>query len=87
MCIRDSISKDLNGIINGWNRGAEKIFGYTAAEAIGKPMLMLFPPELVPEEAGILARIGRGESVEHYETVRVRKDGNRIDVSVTIRCV
>ena len=78
------ISKDLNGIINGWNRGAEKIFGYTAAEAIGKPMLMLFPPELVPEEAGILARIGRGESVEHYETVRVRKDGNRIDVSVTI---
>jgi len=78
------ISKDLNGVINGWNRGAEKIFGYTVAETLGKPMLMLFPPELVKEETDILARIGRGESVEHYETVRVRKDGGIIDVSVTI---
>ena len=78
------ISKDLKGTINAWNRGAEKIFGYTAAEAVGKPMLMLFPPELAAEEFGILARIGRGESVEHYETVRIRKDGTRIDVSVTI---
>ena len=78
------ISKDLNGIINAWNRGAEKIFGYTADEAVAQSMLMIFPPELVPEEADILARIGRGESVEHYETVRVRKDGTKIDVSVTI---
>jgi PAS domain S-box-containing protein len=78
------ISKDLKGIINGWNRGAEKIFGYSAAEAMGKPMLMLFPPERVNEESDILARIGRGESVQHFETIRVRKDGTKIDVSVTI---
>jgi PAS domain S-box-containing protein len=78
------LSKDLQGIINAWNRGAERIFGYTAAEVMGKPMLMLFPPERVEEEADILARIARGESVEHFETVRVRKDGRRIDVSVTI---
>jgi PAS domain S-box-containing protein len=78
------ISKDLNGIITAWNRGAEKIFGYPAAEIIGKPMLMLFPPELAADETGILARIRRGESVEHYETVRIRKDHMRIDVSATI---
>ena len=78
------ISKDLNGIDQSWNRGAEKIFGYSASEAVGKPMLMLFPPERVQEESDILARIRRGESVEHFETVRVRKDGRRIDVSVTI---
>ena len=78
------ISKDLNGIINAWNRGAEKIFGYSASEILGKPMLMLFPPELVNEEAEILGRARRGESIEHFETVRVRKDGTRIDVSVTI---
>jgi len=78
------ISKDLNGIINAWNRGAEKIFGYSAAEAVGKPMLMLFPPELVNEEPDILVRIRRGESIQHYETVRIRKDGKRIDVSVTV---
>jgi PAS domain S-box-containing protein len=78
------ISKDLNGIINAWNRGAQKIFGYSAAEALGKPMLMLFPPEFAGEEPGILARVRRGESVEHFETVRVRKDGARIDASVTI---
>ncbi|MGA7502772.1 MAG: PAS domain S-box protein [Candidatus Sulfotelmatobacter sp.] len=78
------ISKDMDGIINGWNRGAEKIFGYTAAEVLGEPMLMLFPPDRVNEEPGILARIRRGESVEHFETVRVRKDGRNIDVSVTI---
>jgi PAS domain S-box-containing protein len=78
------ISKDLNGIINAWNRGAEKIFGYTAAEAVGRPMTMLFPPGLVHEEAAILARIRAGESVEHFETVRVRKGGESIEVSVTI---
>ena len=78
------ISKDLNGIINAWNRGAEKIFGYPAVEIIGKPMLVLFPPELAGEETGILARIRRGESIQHYETVRIRKDDKRIDVSVTV---
>jgi len=78
------ISKDLNGTINAWNRGAEKVFGYPASEALGKPMLMLIPPERVNEESDILARIRRGESVEHFETVRVRKDGKKIDVSATI---
>ena len=78
------ISKDLNGTINGWNHGAENIFGYRAAEMMGKPILMLFPPERVNEESDILARIRRGESVKHFETVRVRKDGRSIDVSVTI---
>jgi PAS domain S-box-containing protein len=78
------ISKDLTGTINAWNRGAEKIFGYSAEEAVGKPMLMLFPPDRIKEDADILGRIGRGESVEHFETVRVRKDGTKIDVSVAI---
>jgi PAS domain S-box-containing protein len=78
------ISKTLDGIITTWNPGAEKLFGYWSAEAVGQPMLMLFPPERVREEADILARIARGESVDHYETVRVRKDGKRIEVSVTI---
>jgi PAS domain S-box-containing protein len=78
------MSKDLNGVITAWNSGAEKIFGYSAAEVIGKPMLMLFPPERVHEERLILERIGRGESVEHFETVRVRKDGTRVDVSTAI---
>jgi PAS domain S-box-containing protein len=78
------ISKDLNGTINAWNRGAEKVFGYSSSEAVGRPMLMLFPPECVSEEPDILARIRRGESVEHLETVRVRKDGKKINVSATI---
>ena len=78
------MSKTLDGIITSWNPGAEKIFGYAAAEAIGRSMLMLFPPEHIHEEAGILARVARGESVEHYETVRVRKDGGRVNVSVTV---
>ena len=78
------ISEDLNGSINGWNHGAEKIFGYTAAEALGKAMGLVFPPERASEEADILGQIRQGKSVERFETVRVRKDGTRIDVSVTI---
>jgi PAS domain S-box-containing protein len=78
------ISKDLNGIVTAWNAGAEKVFGYTAAETMGKPLLMLFPPERMNEEADVLARIQRGVSVEHFETVRIRKDGIEIAVSVTI---
>jgi PAS domain S-box-containing protein len=78
------ISKDLDGTINAWNRGAEKVFGYSSSEAVGKSMRMLLPRERANEETDILARIGRGESVEHFETMRVRKDGKRIDVSVTI---
>ncbi|MGA6988325.1 MAG: PAS domain S-box protein [Terriglobales bacterium] len=78
------ISKTLDGIITAWNPGAEKVFGYLSAEAVGKPMRMLIPPERANEELDILARIGRGESVEHFETIRVRKDGTHIDVSATI---
>jgi len=78
------ISKTLEGTINTWNRGAEKAFGYSASEMVGKAMLTLIPPERASEESDILARIRRGVSVEHFETVRIRKDGKRIDVSVTI---
>jgi len=78
------VSKDLNGIINSWNDGAERIFGYTAEEAIGKSITILIPPDRQDEEPGILERIRRGQRVEHYETVRMRKDGSRIDISLTV---
>jgi len=77
------ISKNLDGTITSWNRGAERIFGYTPGEALGKSVRMLVPTERLAEESDILARIGRGEKVDHFETVRVRKDGRKIDVSVT----
>jgi PAS domain S-box len=70
------ISKDLDGIIRTWNSGAERLFGHTASEAIGRPVTILFPPGLEDEEPGILARIRRGERIHHYETVRRRKDGS-----------
>jgi PAS domain S-box-containing protein len=78
------ISKTLDGTITAWNRGAEKVFGYSSAEAVGKSIALLLPPERVDEEAGIMAFLGRGESVDHFDTVRIRKGGKRIDVSVTI---
>ena len=78
------IGKTLDGIITSWNRGAENIFGYTAAETIGQPLLMLMPPERRDEEKEILAQTSLGQPVEHFETVRIRKDGRRIDVFVTI---
>src|SRR5215212_3188408 len=78
------VSKDLNGIVMSWNQAAERIFGYTAEEMIGQPIARLVPPERPNEEPEILARLRRGERIDHYETVRVRKDGTRIDVSVTI---
>ena len=78
------VSKDLNGIVRSWNPGAERIFGYTAAEMIGRPIEVIFPPDRRDEEPKILARLRRGERVDHFETVRVRKDGTPIDVSVTI---
>ncbi|EEF58919.1 PAS domain S-box protein [Pedosphaera parvula] len=77
------ISKDLNGIITSWNAGAQKLFGYTAAEAIGQPITIVFPAERLNEEEGILARIRRGERIDHYETIRQHKDGTRIDISLT----
>ncbi|WIG55390.1 MAG: Chemotaxis protein methyltransferase CheR [Rhodanobacteraceae bacterium] len=78
------IRKDLNGIIETWNAGAERIFGYTADEVIGKPVTILMPPDRVNEEPGILARLRRGERVDHYETVRQRKDGSLIDIALTV---
>jgi PAS domain S-box-containing protein len=78
------ISKTLEGTIMSWNRGAGRVFGYSSAEALGKSMRMLLPPDRIDEESDILSRIARGEGVNHFETVRVRKDGNKIDVSVTI---
>jgi PAS domain S-box-containing protein len=81
------ISKTLGGVITSWNLGAERLFGYSAREAIGKPMLMLFPPDRTTEEAEILARIRRGEAVDHFDTVRVRRDGKEIDVSVALSAI
>ncbi|HKQ74900.1 MAG TPA: ATP-binding protein, partial [Blastocatellia bacterium] len=78
------ISKDLNGVILSWNKGAEKLFGYRAAEAIGKSIAILIPPERMSEEPQILERIRRGERINHYETVRRRKDGHEIDISLTL---
>lgn len=78
------ISKDLNGIITTWNRGAQKIFGYRADEIIGQPVTVLMPPERFDEEPFILDRVRRGESVEHYQTVRRRKDGRDFDISLTV---
>lgn len=78
------ISKDLNGIIKSWNRGAERIFGYTADEAIGKHISMLAPPERVDEIPNILDRIRRGERVDHYQSKRRAKDGRVLTVSLTI---
>jgi PAS domain S-box-containing protein len=78
------VSKDLNGVITSWNEGAERLFGYTAAEAIGRPITMLMPPDRQDEEPGILERIRRGAPIEHYETVRQRKDGTLLDISLTV---
>jgi two-component system, LuxR family, sensor kinase FixL len=77
------IAKDLNGIILSWNRAAERLFGYTASEVFGQPITVIFPPDRIEEEAVILGRIRSGERVDHYETVRRRKDGQIISVSVT----
>ena len=78
------ISKNLDGIILTWNRGAERLFGFSEAEAVGQPIAILAPPELRQEEEAILYKTRAGEKVEHFETVRVTKEGKRIDVSLTI---
>ena len=78
------VSKDLNGVIATWNRGAERLFGYLAEEIIGKPIMILIPPDRHAEEAGILERIQRGERIDHFETVRRCKDGSLVTVSLTV---
>jgi PAS domain S-box-containing protein len=78
------LSKNLNGTIMSWNAGAERMFGYSAGEMIGQSILRLIPPELISEEDDILGRLRAGERIDHYETVRVTKDGRRLDVSLTI---
>lgn len=78
------ISKDLNGIITSWNAGAERIFGYKAEEIVGHSVLQLIPADRQNEEPGILARLRRGERIDHYETVRQRKDGTLVEVSLTV---
>jgi PAS domain S-box-containing protein len=78
------VSKTLDGIVRTWNRGAERIFGYSAAEMVGRPIQTIIPPDRLEEEPRILERLRRGERVDHFETVRRRKDGTQIEVSVTI---
>jgi PAS domain S-box-containing protein len=78
------ISKDLNGTILSWNDGAGRLFGYAAHEMIGKSITILIPSERRDEEPGIINRIARGERVDHYETVRVRKDGSLVDISLSV---
>src|SRR5690606_33164054 len=78
------LSTDLGAIIRTWNAGAERLYGYTAAEAIGRSVNLLLPPEREDEEATILERIQRGEQIEHFETTRQRKDGTLVDVSLTV---
>jgi PAS domain S-box-containing protein len=77
-------SKDLNGIITSWNRSAEKLFGYTADEIIGKSVTLIIPPELHHDEDMILSKIRRGEKIDHFETIRVHKNGEKVEVSLTI---
>lgn len=78
------VSKDMNGVIATWNHGAQRLFGYTAEEAVGRPVTMLIPNDRLNEEPEILRRIRNGERVEHFETLRRRKDGGLIDISLTI---
>jgi two-component system, chemotaxis family, CheB/CheR fusion protein len=77
-------SKDLNGIVTSWNASAERIFGYKAEEIIGKPITLIIPPELRSDEDMILGKIARGERIHHFETVRLTRSGERIDVSLSI---
>jgi PAS domain S-box-containing protein len=78
------VSKTLDGIITSWNKGAERLFGYSATEAVGQPVTFIIPPDRIAEESDILSRLGHGERIDHFETVRQRKDGSLIEVSLTI---
>jgi PAS domain S-box-containing protein len=78
------LAKDLSGVIITWNQGAERLFGYTQNEVVGKPVTILIPADRHDEEPAILARIRRGERIEHYETIRRRKDGSLVEISLTV---
>ena len=78
------VSKTLDGIITSWNAGASRILGYSADEMVGQPILRIIPPELLDEERSILARLRKGERIDHFDTVRLTKDGRRVNVSLTV---
>ena len=78
------VSKTLDGVITSWNRAAERIFGYTATEAVGQHISLIIPEERRGEEVGVLARLIKGERIDHFETVRQAKDGRRVDISLTV---
>lgn len=78
------VTKSLDSIITSWNHGAQRIFGYLAEEVIGKSITILIPPDRLDEEPAILERIKRGERIDHYDTVRQRKDGSKLDISLTV---
>jgi PAS domain S-box-containing protein len=78
------VSKDLNGIVTSWNPAAERMFGFTSQEMIGRPVTTIIPPELRDDEIKILATVARGERIEHFETVRVKKNGESLEVSLTV---
>jgi PAS domain S-box-containing protein len=78
------VSKNLDGVITSWNRGAERVFNYTTEEVIGQPITILIPQDRQDEERMILTRIRRGERIDHFETVRQRKDGSLIVVELTV---
>ncbi|MEJ1963093.1 MAG: PAS domain S-box protein [Gammaproteobacteria bacterium] len=78
------VSKTLEGVVTSWNSAAERLFGFTSAEMVGQSIKRVIPPELHDEESAILARLRAGERIERYETTRVRKSGERVEVSLTI---
>jgi PAS domain S-box-containing protein len=78
------LSKDLEGVITSWNRGAQRLFGYSAEEAVGRSVTIIIPFDRHDEEPMILERVRRGERIEHYETIRQRKDGSLVDISITV---
>jgi PAS domain S-box-containing protein len=77
------VNKDLRGVITGWNKGAEELFGYSAEEALGQPGTLLIPPERLDEDYAILQRVQRGGRVDNFETIRRRKDGSLVNVSLS----
>ena len=78
------VSKNLDGIITSWNKGAERLFGHSAKEAIGQSITMIIPADRLEEEPRILGRIRGGERIDHFETVRIRKDGTLVEISLTV---